>query len=210
MLLPRVVCALRIGCGLLAVAALTALAWHAARTGRSLPVLFSSFAVESAVAAAVVLLWGGLSYPLRRWRAWFVPDLLRGAVTLYLLAAGLVHAVSPLRPPAPHTLAWADAAVHQVLPLVLLADWLTVPPYRRLHLVEAARWLAWPVLYLAAVLLAGQVVHGYPYPFTDPRPGGYLRVLLGCALLSLIVTGLAMLVARTGNALGGRRTGTPP
>ncbi|MFC5909987.1 Pr6Pr family membrane protein [Streptacidiphilus monticola] len=206
-MLLRAVSVLRIGFGVLAAVALGVQADRSASQGHSLVDFFSFFTIESNVLATVVLLWGGVAFFVGRR---FVPDLLRGASVLYLAVTGLVYAVALAHLEDQLTLPWVNDVLHRVMPLVVVVDWLLVPPYRRLHLVETARWLAFPLLFLAYTLIRGPVVDWYPYPFLDPRPHGYGRVAVSCVLVTLAFLALTALLTWLGNVLGARRTGTPP
>ena len=130
--------------------------------------LFSYFTVLSNVFGAGVLLVG-VFRP--------VPDVVRGAAALYLGMTGLVFAlllsgvdVGALEP-------WQNAVLHQLLPVVLVADWLLVPPGRGFPVMRSLWWLVFPAVYLVYTLVRGSIVDWYPYPFVDPRPRGYQHVI---------------------------------
>lgn len=156
---------------------------------------FSFFTVQSNILAVVLLLGGGLADPRSpRW-AYF-----RGAVTLYMVITGIVYAVLLADVDVQLTTVWVNEVLHRILPLLLLADWLFVPPWPRIPAAKALGWLAFPVLYLAYSLLRGPIAHFYPYPFLDPRPHGYDHVIgyavvlaIGMALLALAVWRIARL-----------------
>ena len=206
-MLLRAVSVLRIGFGVLAAVALGVQAEHGSALGHSMVNFFSYFTIESNILGTVVLLWGGVAFFAGRR---FVPDLLRGASVLYLGVTGLVYAVALAHLEDTATLPWVNQVLHTVMPLVVVADWLLVPPYRRLHLVETVRWLAFPLLFLAYTLVRGPVAQWYPYPFLDPRAHGYAHVVVSCVLVTLVFLALTALLTWSGNALGARRTGTPP
>jgi hypothetical protein len=124
--------------------------------------LFSFFTIESNMLAIVVLLIGGVLDPGgARW-AW-----LRGAATLYMVITGIVYAALLANAEVGLTAAWVDSAMHQVTPIVLLADWIFFPPWPRAAYRKALVWLAFP---LAFRLLAdprcgrGLVALSVPYP----------------------------------------------
>jgi hypothetical protein len=154
---------------------------------------FSFFTIESNVLAAVVLLVGGLADPRSdRWAY------LRGAVTLYMTITGIVYAVLLSNQDVGLTAQWVNDVLHQVIPLLLLADWVFRPPWPRVSYPAALAWLAFPLAYFAYSLLRGAVVDWYPYPFLDPRPHGYDHVVgmavvlaAGMAVLALAVLGIA-------------------
>ncbi len=187
---------LRVGLAVLTGFALGATADHARASGLGLVGFFSYFTVLSNCAATLVLGYGGVAGLLGRPG---VPDLLRGAATLYMAVTGLVYAVA-LSDTETGMLPWTNSVLHQVMPLVLPADWLLLPPGRRLHWRETARWLAFPLLYLVYTLLRGPHAHWYPYPFLDPRPHGYARVALSAVLVTLAFLAVAALLTWAGNA----------
>jgi len=164
----------------------------------SLVSFFSFFTIESNLMAIVVLLVGGTADPRSRGWAW-----IRGAVTLYMVVTGIVYAALLANAEVGLTAAWVNSAMHQVIPAVLLLDWLCFPPWP--SRAEGGRgwpalaWLAFPLLYLTYSLSRGAAVDWYPYPFLDPRhPGGYGRVALYCVVLTVLMALLALVIAAIG------------
>jgi hypothetical protein len=167
---------------------------------------FSFFTIESNLMAIVVLLVGGAADPRSRGWAW-----IRGAVTLYMVVTGIVYAALLANAEVGLTAAWVNSAMHQVIPAVLLLDWLCFPPWP--SRAEGCRgwpalaWLAFPLLYLAYSLSRGAAVDWYPYPFLDPRhPGGYGRVALYCVVLAVLMALLALVIAAIGRWRAARRS----
>jgi hypothetical protein len=76
--------------------------------------------------------------------------------------------------------------LHYVMPVAAVADWLLTPgPAPR----GARDWLlapALPLIYVGYVLARGAVVGWYPYPFLDPRLGGYRSVTLHVIAIVLL------------------------
>ncbi|CAN5356863.1 Pr6Pr family membrane protein [soil metagenome] len=143
---------------------------------------FSFFTIQSNVLAAAMLLYSAV----RAARPDALPrrDILRGAVTLYLLITGIVYGVllSGYQDALQTTIPWVDTVLHRIIPLVIVADWLLDPPVARLRWRFVRWWLAYPVAYVVYSLIRGPIVDWYPYPFLDPgESGGYLRVALYCA-----------------------------
>jgi hypothetical protein len=172
----------------------------------SLVSFFSFFTIESNLMAIVVLLVGGTADP--RSRGW---ARIRGAVTLYMVVTGIVYAALLANAEVGLTAAWVNSAMHQVIPAVLLLDWLCFPPWP--SRAEGGRgwpvlaWLAFPLLYLAYSLSRGAAVDWYPYPFLDPRhPGGYGRVALYCVVLAVLMALLALVIAAIGRWRAARRS----
>jgi hypothetical protein len=184
------------------IAAMVQAIGHAA----SLVNFFSFFTIESNLMAIVVLLVGGTADPRSRGWAW-----IRGAVTLCMVVTGIVYAALLANAEVGLTAAWVNSAMHQVIPAVLLLDWLCFPPWP--SRAEGGRgwpalaWLAFPLLYLTYSLSRGAAVDWYPYPFLDPRhPGGYGRVALYCVVLTVLMALLALVIAAIGRWRAARRS----
>jgi hypothetical protein len=201
MVVRVLVAAYRIGIGLLAAVAL-AYAYANRAPGASAANYFSYFTILSNILGTAVLLYGGVA-TAAGWPP--VPDALRGATALYLAATGVVYNLL-LTGVAPGQMAeWTDTVVHRITPVVLVLDWLLVPPGRPVPWRRAAWWLAFPVAYLVYTLLRGPLVDWYPYPFIDPRPHGYGHVVVGCAGVAVGFVALTALLVLAGNALSRRR-----
>ncbi|MFI1104510.1 Pr6Pr family membrane protein [Streptomyces melanogenes] len=182
----------KIGLALLGLAALATSLNRATHTDEGAANWISYFTNLSNLLGAAVLLAGGLAL-LRGTRP--VPDLLRGAATLYLVITGVVYWALLAGTIDANTIIWANNVVHGVIPAVFLADWLLRPPPRRISWTQSLPWLAFPLLYLAYSLLRGPHAGWYPYDFLDPRePGGYTHVATWSVIITLAFTGMASLL----------------
>jgi len=98
------------------------------------------------------------------------------------------------------------AAHVELMPLVMLADWLVTPPAARLQLRQGLLWLSFPLVWIVYTIIRGAVVNLYPYPFLNPANGGYASVAVYCVgilVAMVVVSELAVVLA---NAAGsGRR-----
>ena len=56
-----------------------------------------------------------------------------------------------------------------------------------------------PLLYVVYSLIRGPFVNWYPYPFLDPRIGGYGRVFLYSIGISVVIGAICGLVKMLGN-----------
>ncbi|MEU9132911.1 Pr6Pr family membrane protein [Kitasatospora sp. NPDC048540] len=198
----------RIAFGVLAAVALCVQGQHAVSQGSPLTDFFSYFTILSNIAGLLVLVAGGV-LALRGSPG--IPDAVRGAIVLYMTITGLVYALLLSGYSLGLLLPWVDDIVHRVMPVVYLADWLLMPPARRIDRTTVLKWLVFPLVYLAYTLARGPLVHWYPYPFLDPHlPGGYGRVAGACTLMLGLFVLVAAVLAWLGNRLGSRRRDRPP
>lgn len=159
---------------------------------------FSFFTIQSNLFAAFVLLWTSGSregaQPTR-------VDYIRGAAVLYMCVTGVVYGLllAGYERELQTTLPWVNNVLHRVMPLVLVADWLIVPPTAKLMLRRALAWLAYPLAFAAYSLVRGPLVNWYPYPFLNPeRVGGYGVVALYCVGIAVATFLLSWAVVTVG------------
>lgn len=166
---------------------------------------FFYFTDLSNLFGASVLLFGGVAALRGRTG---VPDTVRGAAALYLVITGLVYWTLLANQITAETIKWQNDVVHGVMPVVVLLDWLLLPPASRLSLASTSRWLVFPLVYLAVSLIRGPLVQWWPYDFLDPRePGGYLHVTTWSLIVTVVFVLFMLLLTWLANQLGGRRSG---
>jgi hypothetical protein len=195
--------ALRLAFGLLGLVAVgTQLTIQVGR-GYSVVNFFSYFTNLSNLFAAVVLILGA-ARPVSPSPAWQPGDALRCLSAVNMIVVGVVYALLLRHADLGSLRAWINTVLHEVMPVAVALDWLIQPPRRQLGAGFLLLCLAFPLVYLAYILLRGAVVEWYPYPFLDPdRIGGY-------AVVALYVVGIGvtfLLVAWLLRALGNRRAG---
>jgi hypothetical protein len=140
---------------------------------------FSFFTIQSNLFAAAVFLLAALTGLGQRPSRTF--DLIRGAAVLYMTTTFVVYGLllSGYQEELQTTVSWVDTVLHRIFPLVLFADWLIVPPSRKITFWKGLIWLIYPEVYMVYSLIRGARVDWYPYPFLDPREdGGYGAVAL--------------------------------
>ncbi|CAA9529452.1 MAG: hypothetical protein AVDCRST_MAG73-792 [uncultured Thermomicrobiales bacterium] len=199
---PEWVRAYRVAFALLGIAAVVTQLVRQIDRDASIANFFSFFTIQSNILAAAVLLWGATRDQERRDPA--TVDLLRGAAALYLSITGVVYGLllSGYQEALQTTIPWVDTALHRVIPIVMVIDWLLVPPRTRLTLRRALIWLAYPALYAVYSWVRGGVVDWYPYPFLDPRnAGGWAAVAAYAAAITAGALLFAWLVVQSGNRL---------
>lgn len=154
---------------------------------------FSYFTIISNLFAAALLPYGA-------WPGTAPHDLLRGAATVYMAITGLVYglllASYPVAIPA-----WINTVEHRIMPVVIVLDWVLDPPRRRIPYRRAALWLAFPIVYLCYTELRGPLADWYPYPFLDPRIGGYGRVAAYVLGITAAFVAVTIAVAAAANRL---------
>jgi hypothetical protein len=101
---------------------------------------------------------------------------------------------------------WVNSVVHELMPLVMLADWLVTPPRTRLQLRQGLLWLSFPLVWIVYTIIRGAIVNLYPYPFLNPANGGYASVAVYCAGILVAMVVVSQLAVVLANAAGsGRR-----
>lgn len=161
---------------------------------------FSYFTIQSNLIGIAALLWaaaaGGSPNPRL--------DSFRGAATTYLVITFIVFALLLAETDVDTAVVWVDRVLHRILPMLLVIDWLFDPPHSVLTWRRIAWWLAYPLAWLAYILVRGALVDRYPYPFLDPANGGYGTVAIYCIAIfvgAVLVMGAIMWA---GNAVRAR------
>jgi hypothetical protein len=152
---------------------------------------FSYFTILSNTLAVVVLLTGATVWRDRRSPVW---DMLRGAAVLYMTVTLIVFALLLSGTDVDTAIPWVNAVVHQLLPVVMIVDWLIDPPANPLTIRQGLAWLIPPLIWIVYTMIRGPIAGWYPYPFLDPANGGYgsvavttLVILAGGAVLCAIL-----------------------
>jgi hypothetical protein len=187
---------------LLTLAAIITQAVSVARIGIFDPVsYFSYFTIDSNLIASALLLvgvWRGRSAPSP------TLDFLRGAGVVYMTVTGVVFTLLLKNVDVDTQLAWVNSVVHELMPLVILADWFIAPPVSRFSIRKGALWLAFPLLWIVYTLIRGAATGKYPYPFLNPANGGYGSV----SLYSVAILVFMLLVCAVVVWLGSLRPGS--
>lgn len=97
----------------------------------------------------------------------------------------------------------ADVLLHYVVPALFVVYWWLAIPKDRLRWRDVSIWLLYPAAYLVYVLVRGEILGIYPYPFLDVATLGYGPVLfnsglllVGFAIVALAFTGVGRWQAR--------------
>lgn len=91
----------------------------------------------------------------------------------------------------------ADEMLHDIMPLAFLLYWWFFVPKGSLRLTHVLAWTAYPIVYFAYVLLRGDQIGDYMYPFIDVGTIGFtqafinaLGVLAGFVVMGLVLWGV--------------------
>ena len=155
---------------------------------------FSFFTIVSNTFGALVFLYAVLRPASLRL------DLFRGAAVTALTIVGVVFAIA-LAGLESEIIPWVNTVLHDVMPIAAVADWVIVPPSRRLTFREGLTWLVLPLLYVAYTLIRGALVHWYPYPFLDANAIGYPALFANCTAIGAFAVVVVLAVIATGNSL---------
>ena len=146
---------------------------------------FSYFTIESNLLAAFVFLWlaarGGAPRST-------TTELIRGGAVVYMTVTGVVFSVLLANTNVDTAIPWVNDVVHELMPIVVVADWLIDPPAMRLSVGQGLWWLTYPAAWLAYTLIKGPITGKYPYPFVNPDNGGYGTVALYCLAILIGMT----------------------
>lgn len=169
---------------------------------------FAYFTIQANLLALFCFAWLLLRDDRPRWF-----ESLRGAMTSYVMLAGLVWALLLATPTEVWTVQveYTSFAQHRLIPVLVVLDWLVVPPRHRLPVLRSiGLWMLYPIAYLACSWVRGALFDGWiPYPFIDPAAHGGIAGLVvpvGQVLAAFLV-GIT-LVAVAGRLRQGR--GNPP
>ena len=158
---------------------------------------FSFFTVLTNTLAAVVLTWE-LTQRESAVRRWFLLPAVRSGIAVSIALVGLAYNVLLRHLWQPE--GWqfvADELLHDVMPVLFIIYWGLWVPKGTLRLGHIGLWMIYPLVYFAYILLRGDVIGDYMYPFIDIGTIGFtkafinaLGVLLGFVVIALILVGM--------------------
>lgn len=193
---------LRIAFGLLTLAAIVTQLWIGV-TERDARVsnFLSFFTIESNLLTVAVLL-AGAALAMRGQETSPGWELFRGAVVAYMTTTFIVFAalLSGLPDNLDLTEPWVNFVLHQLMPIVMILDWIVSPPRHRLTIRRALVWMLFPLAYCVYSLIRGPIVDWYPYPFLNPdSAGGYPGVAAYSVGIAVLFVGIVWFVVTIGN-----------
>ena len=88
---------------------------------------------------------------------------------------------------------------HYIVPSSLLIVWLIFPPETQISKRTPLFWEIYPVIYGAYIIIRGEILDKYPYPFFDINVIGYPKALLNGLVILLVILGIGYFVRATVN-----------
>lgn len=165
---------------------------------------FSFFTVLTNLLVAVVLTWELTPRPSPARRFFLRPSVRSGiAVSIALVSLAYNLLLRPLWQPE----GWqfvADELLHDVVPSLYVLYWWRGVPKGALRLGHIGLWMIYPLVYFAYVLLRGDLLAAYPYPFIDVAKLGYPQVFINAGGILAGFVGIALGVVGLDRWLGRR------
>ena len=165
---------------------------------------FSFFTVLTNTLAAVVLTWE-LTQRESAVRRWFLLPAVRSGIAVSIALVGLAYNVLLRHLWQPE--GWqfvADELLHDVMPLLFIIYWGLWVPKGTLRLGHIGLWMIYPLVYFAYILLRGDLLAAYPYPFIDVASLGYPQVFINAGGVLAGFVGIALGVVGLDRWLGRR------
>jgi hypothetical protein len=165
---------------------------------------FSFFTVLTNTLAAVVLTWE-LTQRESAVRRWFLLPAVRSGIAVSIALVGLAYNVLLRHLWQPE--GWqfvADELLHDVMPVLFIIYWGLWVPKGTLRLGHIGLWMIYPLVYFAYILLRGDLLAAYPYPFIDVASLGYPQVFINAGGVLAGFVGIALGVVGLDRWLGRR------
>lgn len=160
---------------------------------------FSFFTIESNILVACILLFSSIGTATFGRSEQF--GILRGAATVYILTTGLIYflLLRGLEESLQTAIPWVNTVLHYIMPIAMLLDWVLNPPTEKITWKHAMSWLLFPLFYVVYSVVRGPIVNWYPYPFLDPRIGGYEKVVFYSVGIAVVIGAICVFVKMLGN-----------
>ncbi|WHS59282.1 Pr6Pr family membrane protein [Pseudomonas sp. G2-4] len=164
----------------------------------------SFFTVLTNTLVAVVLTWE-LTPGESAARRWFLQPSVRSGIAASIALVSLAYNLLLRHLWQPE--GWqfvADELLHDVMPLLYLVYWWLHVPKGTLRLGHIGLWVIYPLVYFAWLLLRGELLAAYPYPFIDVATLGYPQVFINAGGILAGFVGIALGVVGVDRWLGRR------
>lgn len=159
--------------------------------------LFNSlgfFTVITNLFVAIVCTLPSLSWKPRSLE-WLNRPTVTGCATTGILLVCIVYHFLLRETWAPQGMQWAvDFIQHYMVPAGVLSWWIMTGDDKQLAWHMPLRWSSYPFIYLGYVMIRGEIIGSYPYPFINAHGIGHVRALLNASGLILVFVLLGFLV----------------
>lgn len=167
-------------------------------------VFFSYFTILTNVLVALAMAAPAVA-PNSRLGRWTTTEGIRAAIAMYATVVGVIYHVFLHATWSPQGLAWvANIALHYVMPVAMVLDWLLLVPKGQLRWIDAPKWLAFPLIYGLWTMIHGALIGWYPYWFIDIGALGWGTALRNFAALLMLFLILGLVVVALDRAIGRR------
>lgn len=153
---------------------------------------FSFFTVLTNTLVAVVLSFE-LTHRDSAARRWFLGPAVRSGIAVSIALVGLAYSLLLRHLWQPE--GWqfiADELLHDVMPVLFIGYWWFCVPKGGLRLRHIGLWMLYPLVYFGYILLRGNLLAAYPYPFIDVATLGYPQVLINAGGILAGFVGIAL------------------
>lgn len=172
-------------------------------------VFFSYFTILTNVLVALAMAAPAVA-PNSRLGRWTTTEGVRAAIAMYATVVGLIYHLFLHATWTPQGLAWvANIALHYLMPVAMVLDWLLFVPKGRLRWIDAPRWLAFPLIYGLWTVIHGALIGWYPYWFIDIGALGWGTAMRNIAVLLVFFLILGLVVVALDRAVGRRAPPLP-
>ena len=83
---------------------------------------------------------------------------------------------------------------HYIVPSALLTIWLVFPPKNQIPKGIPFLWEIYPAIYGIYIIIRGELINKYPYPFFDVNVIGYSKALLNGLVILIVILGIGYFV----------------
>ena len=124
------------------------------------------------------------------------------AITVYILMVGLVYQFVLRQIWHPEGLQKiVDELLHSVMPVLVIIFWYLYESIQSIKYSQILKWMIYPLIYLAYVLVRGSFANFYPYPFVNVTNLGIKNVLINSGFLMGIFILMSVLIVFIGKLI---------
>jgi len=156
---------------------------------------FGYFTILTNIFVALVCSAGSLRRSAAN-RSWLYAPSAVGCSTASILVVGVSYHALLREIWAPQGAEWvANLVLHYLVPAGALLHWFVYPVAERPTRWAPLSWCWYPLAYFAYVMIRGEVLFSYPYPFIDALALGYVQTIINAIgfLIGFIVVGYVLL-----------------